>query len=202
MAGMKTLLLRRPAAPGNAGARLGWEARRIARRAGPAALLGACALLLAGFAAWQAQALGTRQRALQAEIAAAHAAPAPAVARPADPARRIAAFYAYLPAHGAIPDLLKRLVEVAEQNGITLEKADYKPLLDDNAAFLRYQITLPIKAEYAKVQAFIVAALQALPTLTLENVAFKREQIESGDVEARLQFVLLVRKPLAKGAAR
>jgi len=83
---------------------------------------------------------------------------------------------------------------VAQKSGVTLAKADYKPQADGNTAFLRYQITLPVKAEYAQLQTFIVDALQALPTLTLDSVLFKREQIEAGEIDARIQFILLVKK--------
>jgi hypothetical protein len=33
-----------------------------------------------------------------------------------------------------------------------------------------------------------------MPTLTLDSVAFKRERADSGETEARIQFVLLVRE--------
>lgn len=196
MAGIRTMFAGSTgSAPSRHGARLGWEARRIGRRLGWGAALGIGALALAGACAWQSHAMAQRQQQAGMQLAAARSAkPLPAVAGPDDAARRLAAFYAYLPAHEAIPDLLKQLVAVADKNGVTLAKADYKPQPEDNADFMRYQITLPIKADYASVQGFIVGALHALPTLTLDSVTFKREQIESGDVEARVQFNLLIKK--------
>ncbi|HAT32027.1 MAG TPA: hypothetical protein DCW29_14575 [Janthinobacterium sp.] len=180
--------------PSNLGARLGWQARRLWRRGGWTAAAGLAALALALLAQQQSQGLLARQRLVAGELAAAvrlAALPAPALPDEAD---GMAAFYAYLPAHDAIPERLKDLVEVAQKSGVTLIKAEYKPQQENNAAFLRYQITLPVKAEYANIQTFLVNALQALPTLTLESVIFKREQIESAEVEARIQFVLLVKK--------
>jgi Tfp pilus assembly protein PilO len=189
------------AAPSRLGARLGWEMRRFGRRLGPGALVGSCLLALAGAAAWQSHAMAQRQQLLALQVSAARSArPQPLADAPGDAARQLAAFYAYLPAHENIPELLKQLVAVAEKNGVTLAKADYKPQPEDNADFMRYQVTLPIKADYARVQGFIVGALHALPTLTLDSVTFKREQIETGEVEARVQFNLLVRKAAAKGA--
>jgi hypothetical protein len=183
------------AAPSRLGARLGWEARRIGRRLGRGAALGLGALALAGACAWQSHAMAQRQQQVGVQLVAARSAtPLPLAAGPGDGARQLAAFYAYLPAHEAIPGLLKQLVGIAEKQGVTLAKADYKPQPEDNADFMRYQITLPIKADYARVQGFIVGALHGLPTLTLDSVTFKREQIESSDVEARVQFSLLVKK--------
>ncbi|OEZ47807.1 hypothetical protein JAB1_42260 [Janthinobacterium sp. MP5059B] len=176
--------------------RLAWEAQRLWCTLGWPSALGAACLALAAFAMQQGDALAARQQQLAAQLAAAarqSALPPAAITLDAD-ADSLAAFHAYLPAHDSIPDQLKALLEVAQKSGVTLAKADYKPQEDGNTAFLRYQITLPVKAEYAQLQTFIVDALQALPTLTLDSVLFKREQIEAGEIDARIQFILLVKK--------
>jgi Tfp pilus assembly protein PilO len=174
--------------------RLTWQARRLLRQAGAGAIGGVACSALAVLALWHTSQLDQRQTSLASQLNAAArvaAAPRAPVATEAD---GVAAFHAYLPPHDTIPDLLKELVRVAQQNGIALSKAEYKPEQDDKAGFLRYRIALPVKAEFASVQGFLVDSLQALPTLTLESVAFKREQIASGEVEARIQFMLLVRR--------
>ena len=176
--------------------RLQWEAQRLWRTLGWPCAIGAACLALVAFAVQQGDALGTRQQQLAAQLTTAArqaALPPTPVTLDAD-ADSLAAFHAYLPAHDSIPDQLKALLEVAQKSGVTLAKADYKPQEDGNTAFLRYQITLPVKAEYAQLQTFIVDALQALPTLTLDSVLFKREQIEAGEIDARIQFILLVKK--------
>ena len=177
--------------------RLRWEAQRLWRTLGWPSAIGAACLALAAFAMQQGDALAARQQQLAAQLAAAARQsalpPAAAISLDAD-ADSLAAFHAYLPAHDSIPEQLKTLLDVAQKSGVTLAKADYKPQEDGNTAFLRYQITLPVKAEYAQLQTFIVDALQALPTLTLDSVLFKREQIEAGEIDARIQFILLVKK--------
>ena len=176
--------------------RMAWEAQRLWRMLGWPSAIGAAGLALAAFAMQQGEALAGRQQPLRAQLAvmAKQAALPPAPVTLDADADSLAAFHAYLPAHDSIPDQLKALLEVAQKSGVTLAKADYKPQEDGNTAFLRYQITLPVKAEYAQLQAFIVDALQALPTLTLDSVLFKREQIEAGEIDARIQFILLVKK--------
>ena len=176
--------------------RLQWEAQRLWRTLGWPCAIGAACLALAAFAVQQGDALAARQQQLAAQLAAAarqSALPPTPITLDAD-TDSLAAFHAYLPAHDSIPDQLKALLEVAQKSGVTLAKADYKPQEEGNTAFLRYQITLPVKAEYAQLQAFIVDALQELPTLTLDSVLFKREQIEAGEIDARIQFILLVKK--------
>ena len=176
--------------------RLQWEAQRLWRSLGWPCAIGAACLALAAFAMQQGDALAARQQQLAAQLAAAarqSALPPAPITLDAD-ADSLATFHAYLPAHDSIPEQLKALLEVAQKSGVTLAKADYKPQEDGNTAFLRYQITLPVHAEYAQLQTFIIDALQALPTLTLDSVLFKREQIEAGEIDARIQFILLVKK--------
>lgn len=200
MGAIKSTLAGGGANPGLLAARAGWEARRLVRRLGWGACAGALSLVLAVACAWQGHRLDLRQEQLMADIAQARArrlGPQP-VPVP-DSTRRLAAFHDYLPAHETIPELLKQLVAAADKNGIALAKADYKPQVDDGAAFMRYEITLPVKADYARVQAFILTALRELPTLTLASVTFQRERIESGEVEAKLHVELLVRHPARKG---
>lgn len=178
--------------------RMAWEAQRLWRMLGWPSAIGAAGLALAAFAMQQGEALAGRQQPLRSQLAvmAKQAAlpPAPVTLDADADAESLAAFLAYLPAHDSIPEQLKALLEVAQKSGVTLAKADYKPQEDGNTAFLRYQITLPVKAEYAQLQTFIVDALQTLPTLTLDSVLFKREQIEAGEIDARIQFILLVKK--------
>lgn len=194
MAAIKTSeVLKLKLAP-NLPRRLAWEARRMIRLTGSGAVIGIGCVLLALLAQWHATQLEQRRTTLAAQLNIAARTAAAPEAPVVTTASGVAAFFDHLPPHDAIPDQLKELVRVAQQNNIPLAKAEYKPEQDGNAGFLRYRITLPVKADFANVQSFLITALQTLPTLTLESVAFKREQIEAGEVEARIQFVLLVRR--------
>lgn len=181
--------------------RVNWEARRLARRFGWVSMAGAAALAFSLLALWQGRQLKQREAQLQVQLRQVQqgrpvAAPADSTT---DAARQVAAFYAYLPRHDMIPEQLKQLLDIAGKNGVVLAKADYKAQPEENADFLRYQITLPIKADHARVQSFMLAALQGLPTLTLDSVSFKRNAPDAAEVEARVQFILLVRKAAGRG---
>ncbi len=171
-----------------------WEARRALRRLGAPAAIGLAAASCALAMLWHAHALERQLPVLQARLDAAARAAAIPVAAPPTAADGLAAFYAHLPAHAAIPAQLQTLVEIADKHRVPLAKAEYKPQGEPRAGFLRYQINLPVKAGYGAVQAFMLEALQAMPALTLDSVAFKRERSDTAEVEARIQFILLVRK--------
>lgn len=188
----------------NAVPRLMWEARRIWERLGWAAALGIFFGILALMAYYQGRKQVQHQRVLAARLNDTLSFSS----RPVNASggheitRQLEAFYAYLPEHEAIPDQLKTLMTLADKRGITLERAEYKPQPEPNAGFLRYRIVLPVKADYSRIQDFILATLRELPALTLESVSFKRDRIESSEVEAQIHYALLVRKPVLKSAIR
>lgn len=182
------------ALPANLGPRLGWETRRLWRKTGAAAAIGFTALVAAILAQWHTGTLHQQELALRRQLQTATRAAAQPPAPVPTAAGGLNAFYSFLPAHSAIPEQLQTLVDIAARHKVPLAKAEYKAQHEPRAGFLRYQINLPVKAEYASVQAFMLDALQAMPALTLDSVAFKRERIDSGDIEARVQFILLVRK--------
>jgi hypothetical protein len=194
MAAMKSGAALKLALPVNPGPRLAWESKRLWRKTGTAAAIGIAALAAAPAAHWHTAQMQERELALRRQLAAAVRAAAQPQAVIPTTAGGLRAFYAYLPAHATIPEQLQTLVDVAARHKVPFAKAEYKAQSEPHAGFMQYQINLPVKAEYASVQAFMLEALQAMPTLTLDSVAFKRERIDSGDTEARIQFVLLVRK--------
>lgn len=190
-------------APGSA--RLVWELRRLWLRLGPAVLLGLLCALLALGAWWQTrEGLAQQKRLQQAVLDEKKRAQNKVVdigpsASELDLARQLAAFYAFLPEHKQLPDQVRQLLVLAQKNGVTLAQAEYKVLPEPNAAFLRYHMILPVRAEARPIQNFLQAALQGLPSLTLESVTFKRERGDTQQLEARIQFQLLLKKPQGKG---
>jgi hypothetical protein len=64
-------------------------------------------------------------------------------------------------------------------------------------------VVTPIRGDARGVQQLIARALRSHRALTLKSVRFARERIETGQVEARVEWVVLVRqKANSSGAAR
>lgn len=171
-------------------ARARWQWVRWRRLPGMAGAGLAVSLLLlvgAGLAWQQAREQWQRQQAL----ADAGASTVPAM-RPARQARRAALqeFYAVLPAQDEIPTLVQSLLDGAEQQGLRAARGNYRLEPEPAAALARLRITLPLRGEPARVQRFVLAAMQAHPTLALDGLQFKRDPEGLALIEAKVQFVL------------
>ncbi len=114
---------------------------------------------------------------------------------------RLAEFDAYLPSHDGIPTALADLFTLAQREGLSIARGEYKAQADGPGRFMRYRMTLPVQGDAAAIRRFMLAALQAHKTLALESVQFKRERPATAEVEARIQWVLLTRLPGARGDA-
>lgn len=108
---------------------------------------------------------------------------------------RLNAFEKMLLPHEDIPVLVQDILQLAENQGLSVQRGDYRPQIDVTGNFLRYGMSLPIRGDASAINRFIQAALGAHPALIVESVRFKREMIASKDIEARVQWVVLTRLP-------
>lgn len=108
---------------------------------------------------------------------------------------RLKAFEDVLPAYEAIPGIVAKLLEQASQQKLQIMRGEYKPQMNNHGQFLRYQMTLPVKGNAQAIHRFMALALKNEATLALESVEFKREQLESSEVEAHIQWLLFTKTP-------
>lgn len=109
--------------------------------------------------------------------------------------QRLQDFEQMLIPHESIPQALGDLLQLAEDEGLLVRRADYRPDEDGLGHFMRYRIQMPIKGTTEAIQRFLRGALQAQRNLILESVQLKREASQSNELEAQVQWVLLTRLP-------
>lgn len=115
---------------------------------------------------------------------------------------RLHAFLTGLPSHRDIPSVVQTLLTLADQHGVAMLKGDYQFQPDTNAGFARYRMSLPVRGSSTQVRRFLGAALKAQPSLGLESVQLRREQVQADQVEARVEWVLYTRLPTSGPEAR
>jgi hypothetical protein len=109
----------------------------------------------------------------------------------------LTAFEEILLAHDDIPATVQDILELAQAQHLSITRGDYRPQIDTKGSFMRYRMTLPVKGDAQAIHRFVLAALRAHRALAFESAQFKRERIESSDVEARIQWVVMTRLPSA-----
>jgi hypothetical protein len=119
---------------------------------------------------------------LRLEAARRAAAPAP---HPVSP-------LAALPPDGAAAQQIGELEQLARAHGLDLPRGQYSvaPLM--GTSLQRWQLVLPVEASYPALHAFLAAALEREPNLTLDELKLKRERIETTELQAELRLSLFV----------
>ncbi|MBB3176026.1 hypothetical protein [Variovorax sp. Sphag1AA] len=107
-------------------------------------------------------------------------------------------FEGVLPAHDGIPDVVSHLLELAIEEQLVLSRGEYRAQADEIGRFMRYRMTMPVKGRAPSLQRFIERALADQRSLVFESVQFKRDRIQSEQVEAVVQWTLVTGLPETK----
>lgn len=183
--------------------RIGWELRawrgKIVRRFGIGGAvvmaLATIMVVLLGVLIDQRQTLlELTQRRTELSLAAQRF-PAPQAPDLSDARSRLRLFEGYLTKHEDIPVVVGDVLRRAEDEGLSIQRGDYRPQADGPGGFLRYRMNLPVTGKPDAIHRFIQAALAAQRSLALESIHFGRERLESGQIEARLQWTLFTGLP-------
>ncbi len=183
-------------------ATLAWRARcagrHYVRRHGwlPGLLL-ACAVV-SGAAWWMDGYQADRLVALQRQAVSSESARtrAPAV-RPVLPGTeaRLQAFEQLLVPYGALADVVQEVLRLGAQEGLAMQRGEYREQVDAAGGFVRYHMTMPVKGSPQAVQRLIQQALHAERALGLASVQYRRERPDSQEMEATIEWIVHARVP-------
>lgn len=168
-----------------------WHVRRLSRRLGTTGLVGLALLAIACLLA-VAETMPARARidALRVELGELRAR---AAARDAQPAAVAAPDpLAVLPPTGEAARQIGEIERLARAHGISLPRGQYRASVQTGTRLLRWQLTLPVESTYPDLVAWLAAAFERLPNLTLDEFKLKRERIESTTLDAELRLSLFV----------
>lgn len=106
------------------------------------------------------------------------------------PQATLKAFYRFLPQQSTVLAEVQKVFDAADTNGIDLDKAEYTMSSDQFANLSRYQVTLPLHGRYTDIRFFVIDLLNTMPALAVNELTFKREDIHTQEVEARLRLTI------------
>lgn len=109
------------------------------------------------------------------------------------PAGQASAFIKKFPTRTQLPAVLAAVASQATAAGLQLERGDYQFTPAKSGRIARYRLTLPVRGTYPQVRRFVDSTLVALPAVALESLKLEREGIGDEQLEADLQFAVMVR---------
>lgn len=101
-------------------------------------------------------------------------------------------FYRLLPAQNEANDKISVILNAATNAGLSLEKIEYNQPLTQSP-ITHYQIKLPIKGSYIQVRQFLNEVLNSVPTIALNEVSMRRDDLSVDTLETRIQFTLYLK---------
>lgn len=112
---------------------------------------------------------------------------------PIGEAEQLDGFYARFPGEWELTGQLAKLFELASKHGIAFDQVSYQRTVNSGNALVRYDVNLPVKADYLHLRLFIAEALQTLPNIGLTSLDISRANVAQADVSTNLQWVLYLR---------
>lgn len=101
-------------------------------------------------------------------------------------------FYRLLPAQNEANNSIAMILNAATNAGLSLEKVEYDQPLSQHP-ITQYQINLPMKGSYVQIRQFINEVLNKIPTIALNDISMRREDISTDILETRIQFILYLK---------
>ena len=108
----------------------------------------------------------------------------------------IAVFNQWFPERNQLNKQLRTLHQLASEQNLIIDEADYKLAPVTGSQLWCYQITLPLEADYKSIRRFITAVLQSLPNASISNIELKRTNAKTSTLNAELSFALYYREAL------
>lgn len=182
-----------------------WWITALAKRLGLWGLLGLLLLMLSAFVYWVKVplVLAEIEATEQAQVNLDQQREAALQQQAQDPAKQdaqaAAVFYERFKSLKAVPELLKRLHQLAKRHRLTLEVGDYryqktKSKRHENGQLLtQYKMIFPVEGRYTNIRQFIETALAEHPEMALLDLQVVREDRHTNLVAARLVFAVYVK---------
>jgi len=176
--------------------RLRWQALQAADGAGwpgGLALLAAVAAL-GQWMFWSTPLLEQESR-LRSELATLEqrrTAKAPQADAGAGAAAELSSFRHRFPQEREIGPVFARVHALALRHGLALPQAEFRLNAGADDDLARYTMSLPLKADYRRLRAFITDLLREVPSVALQELVLRRDDAKTAQLEARLRLVMFV----------
>jgi hypothetical protein len=99
----------------------------------------------------------------------------------------LSGFYKSFPPQSLVLDITGEFNKVAEQSGMRITQAEYRPN-QDLSGLIRYEVSLSARGTYPQLRSFTAACLTQFPTLSLDALTFSRSTATELAIDAQFRF--------------
>lgn len=110
------------------------------------------------------------------------------------PREQLDRFDATLIERGRIPALLSSLAEAAALNKLTLARVEGRESQALGAGYGRHEYLFPLRGGYPSLRVWLADIQRISPSVVIEDLVLRREDIARGDVEATVRLSILTRE--------
>jgi hypothetical protein len=98
----------------------------------------------------------------------------------------------YTTSQQEVGKILQAIIEIGRTNRVVLAQSEFQTTSEGHGGLRQIQMTLPIRADYSTLRAFIEATLRQLPMVSIDQISIKRESVAQGLMETRLKLSIWV----------
>lgn len=101
-------------------------------------------------------------------------------------------FLKQMPRPESLPQELQTIFDTAEGYGLVLDEVAYSKVRKQDEQLERYHVDFAINAPYPNIRIFLAEIMAAIPSAALDQLALVRDEVQSGDVKARVRLTLFL----------
>jgi len=113
---------------------------------------------------------------------------------PRTPAEQLSDFYAVFPPVKAVPEVLRKIIQLAERQNLVLRAGKYHVIDDHTGRLVRYEVSFPIVGPYPNVRQFLRAVLAEVPSAALDKVDVQKNMADGAHAKTTVSFTLFSRR--------
>lgn len=88
---------------------------------------------------------------------------------------------------------LGRLLELADREGLQLSAGEYRLVNGKDKLVDKYVLNLPLQGSYREIRQYLARLRSAFPTLAIEDISLRRNNIGQSRIDAQLRLVMFIR---------
>lgn len=107
--------------------------------------------------------------------------------------QRLTDFFERFPAEDGLPGALESIFAIGVSLGVRVDEGRYQIKAAPREILGRYDVEIPLKADYARVRAFVNKILAELPFAALSGLTLQRESATNSEIDATVHLTLFFR---------